>query len=364
MALFSKKEVHVLGVDIGAGGVKMVELIKSGKRPRLFTYGYADADAPIIHMAGESEEEEKKAIALQAARLKKVYKAANAQASSASASIPVSHVFSVMVRVPEGEKAQMQAAAQAQAAKLLPYKPEEMVLDTRIMDERIADMAGDNIKGAKTREVLVVATLRKIVERYTAIFTQAGVALESLETEAFALIRSLVGTDPSTIMLVDIGSERTNFFMIERGIPRTQRSIELGGKTFTKYIQDILQLEPMQADQVKKDLSRSPNPAAQKIVREILDRSLEPIIKEIEYGFMLFSEQIQRENTRPEKIILTGGSSGIPQLPMMLEDYFKIKTYIGDPWARTIYPQQLKPVLDSFGPRFSVALGLALRLSL
>lgn len=364
MGLFSKKQQHVLGVDIGAGGVKIVELAKQGKRPRLHTYGYADAQSPIIHMAGESPEDEQRAISMQAQRLRQVMQASKTTATIASASIPVSHVFSVMVRVPLGKKEEMQQAAQAQAIKLLPYKPEEMVLDTRVMDERVADLGAQDDSVKKSREVLVIATLRRIVERYSKIFQQAGIALDSLETEAFALVRSLVGNDPSTIMIVDMGSERTNFFMIQRGVPRTQRSIELGGAAFTTYIQNKLQIEYAQAEQVKKDLSRSTNVDAQHVVRDVLERSLQPIIKEIEYGFLLFSEQVQRDNSRPEKIILTGGSSGIPALSEMLEQHFKIKTYIGDPWARTVYPKELKPILDTLGPRYSVALGLALRLSL
>ncbi len=362
MGLFSKSNEHVLGVDIGAGGVKMVELVKSGKRPKLFTYGIANASAPIIHMQSETPEEEEKAIGLQATRLRKVFDASKCQATKAAASIPVSHVSSLMVRVPEGEPKTMQEQAEAQAIKLLPYPVEEMVLDTRIMKERMADL-GEK-KSKKTREVMVVATLSKIVERYSKIFAKANIPLDSLETEAFALVRALVGNDPSAVMIVDIGTERTNFFMVERGIPRTQRSISLGGATFTKTIQEIVQVEKDEAEQIKKDLSRSENPDAQKIVRELLDRSLKPIIKEIDYGFMLFSEQIHRKNTKPEKIILTGGSSGIPQLGHMLEQNFQIKSYIGDPWARVLHASDLKPVLHSIGPRMSVTLGLAMRLAM
>lgn len=363
MSFFSKSIPRVLGVDIGAGGVKLVELEKSSTRPKLFTYGYGDGLNQFIHKRSDSAEMEQQAIQLHAQRLRAVYDAAGAKAMIASASLPVSQVFSVVVRVPEADKEEVRKTAEAQASKLMQYPIEDIVLDTRIMEERIADLSADK-KKAKTREVLVIATLRKIVERYSSIFAQAHITLDSLESEAFGLIRSLVGNDPSTAMVIDIGSERTNFFMVERGIPRTQRSIELGGMTFTSAIQDILDVEMDQAEQIKKDLSRSENPEAQRIVRSLLERSLQPIVKEVEYGFMLFSEQVQRENSRPEKIILTGGSSGIPQLTEMLEDHFKIKTYIGDPWARVVYPSQIKPVLDSIGPRFSVALGLALRLAM
>lgn len=366
MGLFAKTNTNVLGVDIGARGVKMVELIKSGTRPRLATYGIGDVFDAAVHQRAGTAEEEARSVALYAQRLRKVYDACGARATIASASLPVSQVFSVVVRVAESDPESMRAAAQAQATKLLQYDPKDIVLDTRLMDERIADMTSDGAaaKKSKSREVLVIATLKSIVERYSKIFYQANIALESLETEAFGLIRSLVGTDPATTMIVDIGSKRTNFFMVERGVPRTQRSIEIGGLTFTTVIQDMLSLSQEDAEQVKKDMSHSTSPETQRVMRELLERTVQPIVKEMQYGFLLFSEQVQRENAKPERIILTGGSCGVAQLSEMLEDHFSIKTSIGDPWARVLTPSALKPVLDSFGPRMSVATGLALRLAL
>jgi hypothetical protein len=38
-----------------------------------------------------------------------------------------------------------------------------------------------------------------------------------------------------------------------------------------------------------------------------------------------------------------------------------MKVVIGDPWSRVIFPVELKPALDEIGPRFAVAIGLAMR---
>ncbi|KKQ55012.1 MAG: hypothetical protein US74_C0045G0015, partial [Parcubacteria group bacterium GW2011_GWA2_38_13] len=38
-----------------------------------------------------------------------------------------------------------------------------------------------------------------------------------------------------------------------------------------------------------------------------------------------------------------------------------MRVYLGDPWARVIYPEELKPALAEVGPRFSVAIGLAMK---
>jgi Tfp pilus assembly PilM family ATPase len=48
-------------------------------------------------------------------------------------------------------------------------------------------------------------------------------------------------------------------------------------------------------------------------------------------------------------------------LPEYLEKTLSMKTFIGDPWARVVYPLELKPGLQEIGPRFAVAIGLAMR---
>ncbi|RKX90927.1 MAG: pilus assembly protein PilM, partial [Spirochaetes bacterium] len=47
--------------------------------------------------------------------------------------------------------------------------------------------------------------------------------------------------------------------------------------------------------------------------------------------------------------------------PNYLGEALNMRVYLGDPWARVIYPEDLKPVLDEIGPRFAVAIGLAMR---
>ena len=118
-----------------------------------------------------------------------------------------------------------------------------------------------------------------------------------------------------------------------------------------------MDVEDSLVGQIKKDLSRS---------KEILDPEvfvsmLDPIIKEIEYSFDLFLSQTGNQGKRPEKIILTGGSSVLPFIKDELSKKFPMKVFVGDPWARVIHQEGFKVVLDGIGSRMSVAIGLALR---
>ena len=213
-------------------------------------------------------------------------------------------------------------------------------------------------KKQKYMRVLVTAVPKFLVSFYSQVFSRAGLKLQELETEAFALERSLVGKDTSTVMIVDVGAERTNFFIIDQGMPMTHRTLQLGGKTFERIMSDTLGMDIASVSQMKKDLARMPKNTLQ---TPLFNDAIDAIVKEIEYNFDVFLHQVGNEAKRPEKIILTGGASVIPSIQEGIEAAFAMKVFIGDPWARVVYQQPVKPLLDEIGPRMSVAIGLAMR---
>lgn len=369
-----------LGIDIGAGGVKAVELIKEKNRPVLFTYGLTsgvqDIHAFWQHSARSTggillnEPEEKSFVApvmpgpevinKYANLVKQVCNQAKIISKSAVVSLPVSAVFHAVVTLPVVEQKIFEPILKAEVKKLLPYPLEEAALDYQIIP------MGDEVK--KAQQVLVNAVPRALVAFYTAIFKKAGIKLLALETEAAALARSLVGRDEAIIMLVDIGAEHTNFFIIDKGAPITHQSIEVGGDKISSILAGVLKIDNKNIEQVKQDLFGYliNNPQDTQVLSKDKFYStfiniLEPIIKEIEYGFNLYLRQTINQNRRPEKIILTGGGALCPYLPQILADKFNLKCYIGDPWGRVVCQDGLKPVINKIGPRMSVAIGLALK---
>jgi len=157
-------------------------------------------------------------------------------------------------------------------------------------------------------------------------------------------------------MVIDIGAERTNFFIIDQSLPLTHRSISTGGRMVDMILSRTLGLPEEEIGQVKKDLSRLP-----KLDASLFSSIVDPIVKEIEYSFDLFVKQSGNESKRTEKIILTGGSSTLPFIKEEISRHFPLRVFVGDPWARLVYQDGLRPVLDSLGPRMAVSIGLALR---
>ena len=374
MGLFSKSEAY-LGIDIGAHGIKLVEFHKTKGRPQLWTYGMADEPLDIHikesheksveelaseHRVSSDSPKKEKVISVEpddpriekyAKLLKELLKESRVTTNKATASLPVSYIFHAVVTLPNIEDKEVDHIISAEVKKMLSRPVEEM----QIVHQRIPRKEGD--KDSKYTRFLVTAAPKELVRFYTAIFQKAGIELQELETEAFAVERSLVGHDKAIAMVVDIGAERTNLFIIDNSLPLTHRSINVGGQSIDKIIKNTLGIDDNLVGQVKKDLSHSKESLDPKIFLPVLD----PIMKEIEYSFDLFLSQSGNEGKRPEKIILTGGSSVLPFIKEELSKKFPMKVFVGDPWARVVYQEGLKMVLDDIGPRMGVAIGLALR---
>jgi len=366
-----------IGVDIGAGGIKLVELKQEKNRPVLFTYGLT-SEKQGVHKLHSSQEKNipellKKTDSSEAApkqeeqigedkiekyanMLKAVCKAAKITTKSAIVSLPVSSVFHTLVTLPLMKKEEVEPIVRAEVKKLLPIPLEQAALDYQVLTGKA---------GAKTQRILVNAVPHQLITFYSKIFQRAGLVLDALEPESAALTRCLVGKDQAITMIIDIGAERTSFFIIDQGVPITHQSIESGGNKIDKLLQNVLGIENNLVEQVKYDIFEYMRSVASAISEqkflELFIYVIDPIIKEIEVSFELFFRQSGNENKRPEKIILTGGMSLMPYLTKYIADKFKIKCFVGDPWARVVYQEGLRPILRQMGPRMSVAIGLALR---
>ncbi|MBI2099474.1 type IV pilus assembly protein PilM [Candidatus Uhrbacteria bacterium] len=357
MALFGKKPQSYLGIDIGTSGIKLIEISREGGRPRLYTYAYTDRAPEELGVSLIDRLDE------TAALLKKMLKAAKARSVKAISGLPGSAVFSSVLSVPVLPAKELSAYIESQASKLIPMPITDVILDWKPYGPAAPEAPKANAPEAgrqKTTKVILTAAAKSMVKKYIDIFKKTGLELSSLETEAFALIRSLVGKDKSIIAIVDIGAVRTNVIIVENGVPVLSRSIALGGLNFTKTIGAMLQMDPSNAEQFKRDAKMLGTLFAEGQIPKTLEQVFIPIGNEVRYSFNLFAGQNETPK-KVEKLILTGGSATLPQLAAFLTKLLGINAYIGDPFARTLFHEELRPVLNEIAPRFAVSAGLAMR---
>src|SRR5687768_9459781 len=317
MGLFGPKKQSYLGVDLGAGGIKLVELQNEKGRARLFTYGFTERvpESQPTNLVDSPKD--------TAELLKKMVQKAKTSTMRTVAGLPIASVFSSVITVPKGSEREVREAIQWQAKKLIPVPLEEMVLDPKIITTPgdKAKPSAPAVKGEikkdeqKSIQVLITGASKSMVGKYTAVFKQAGLELVSLETEAFALIRALIGTDRATTMIVDIGSIRTNIIIVENGIPYVTRSLDMGGVTLTKAMAKALSMDLKNAESMKNDIKSVSTLYPGEGLPKIFETSIAPMLTELQYSMNLYIGQgDQRTGKTIEKIILTGGSSALPAL--------------------------------------------------
>jgi len=374
MPLFSAA-TNYLGVDVDNHSVKVVELRNDKGRPRLMTYGYYDHPLDF-----ESKDDSAEDLKLTAAMLRETCRKAKVTGRVAISALPAFSVFSSVITLPDLSQKELAAAVRWEAKKVIPMPIDEMNLHWDLLPSEPG--AAEAVEGktdsekskdrfsfegmrllkivrrdrTKNTRILLTAAPKALVRKYLTLFREAGLTLLALDTEAFSLVRSLVGADPATVMLVDLDFTVTNIMIVQNGIPYLNRSINVGGLTITKAIASALNVNLDRAEQLKYDIGMQQ--AAGGGIPATIAQALAPVVDEIRYSLNLY-----RSQGRPgiERVILTGGSSLLSNLPQYLSNLLQLRVFLGDPWARVIYPEELKPALDEIGPRFSVAIGLGMK---
>ncbi len=362
---FKKKEGNFVGIDLGTASIKLVELSGQGGTPRLVTYGIAERSGDIVR--NNSSEEMQIVVGL----LKRLKKETRVTTTNAIAALPPFSVFSSILSLPKMPRKEIAQAVKWEAKKFVPMPLEEMILDWKPLKndygkdkEKSKSGSADNVKeekkdmgASKDLRVLITAAPRNLVSKYINIFKQAGFNLISLETESFALARSLLLDVSSPVMIIDIGALVTSISIIENGIPILNRSLDAGGETLTRAISASLSIDQSRAEQFKRDIGVINNNSGGSIPK-IIEQTLNPIINEVKYSFSLYQSQTSRG---VEKVLLVGGSSYLPHLSEYLQRVLNVNVYLSDPWFKVSYPIELKSVLEEIGARLAVSIGLALR---
>jgi len=344
MGLFLSKE-SCLGIDIGSSSIKIVELKSEGGKAKLLTYGFSEG----LHDLDQASPKEIAAI------INKICTTAGTTSRKAISALPTFSVFSSIINLAGVGEKDLASAINWEAKKVIPLPLEEMILDWKKLPAakgESANQAKDNTK------VLLTGAPRTLVKKYIEIFKNAQINLASLETETFALVRSLLGNDQSTVMLVEIGAKTSSFNIIDQNIPILNRSIDIGGWTITKTISDNLNIGLERAEQFKYDLGISSVDSADNNIPKTILESVAPIINEIKYALNLFQN---KNGKKVDRIILSGGSALLINFTSYLSKILNINVLAGDPWAKVSCPVDLKPLLDEIAPRLAIAVGLALR---
>lgn len=350
MSLFKKKPNSLVGVDIGASAVKLVEIEKEGGRHKLKNYGIFPLPEYLKSRNYRAYLELLKVPAEEIAGIiNKVIKEAKIQSRDACISIPVYSSFFTLIDLPNMSKKETAAAVPFEARKYVPVPISEVVLDWSIISQS---------DKKSTQQILIVAVPKEIIARYKQIVKLSGLKLKRMEAETFSLARALVGNDKGVIAIIDIGARSINVSVVDGGFIRATDNLEMGGLKIVDTVFQQIKLNPQDAEKLKKTILVSGLSKIQNTeIRDIIKSIFNAILIEIKKIVDSYQNKYNREI---EKYILVGGISQTLDFVDYFTNKLDIEVFLGNPFARVVYPSLLKPAIKEIGPSLAAAIGLAM----
>lgn len=359
-SLVGGTEDNAVGIDIGSSAIKIVEIKRKGGKAILETYGaialgpYDNLDAgAVANLPVEKISE----------ALKEVLKQSDTTAVSAAFSIPIQSSLIFSVELPlQVKETEISEVVATEARKYIPVPVTEVSLDYFKLPQKepsFLEMNSSDIQATPNEKVnvLVVATQNDAVSKYRSIVSEANLSASFFEIEIFSSIRANFEHELSPVLLMDFGASRTKLSIVEFGMVKSYHSIERGGAYITESISKSLSIPFAEAEKMKKEFGLFGNPT-EKSLSDIIKIHTDYIFSETNNVLLGYEKKYNRAIS---KVIFSGGGSLLKGLKEVAMNNFQAEIELGHPFSKVGAPAFLQKVLETMGPEFAVALGLALR---
>src|SRR3989344_4040028 len=309
-ASFGKKggTDSVLGIDIGASSIKVVQLRASRGRAVLETYGEIplgpygkQAVGKVVKLPPETIAE----------ALTDLMREANVTARIAGISIPFSSSLITVLDLPKVDNEALKRMIPIEARKYIPVPIGEVTLDWSVLPaEEGEDSAFDQLQGkgalrVKGQEVLLVAIHNDILTIYQNVAANAGITVSFYEIDIFSTIRSSLGHGIAPFLLVDLGAATTKIYVVESGIVRLTHLMSEGGQHATEILERSMSWEFEKAERVKRERGLVDSTAysgeENEKIKEALLSTLSRVFSEVNRVLLSYG---QRYNKNVSRVVL------------------------------------------------------------
>ncbi len=347
MGLFRRSAAPELGIDIGSGAVKLLELSRRNGHLRIESYAVQPLPA---HAVVEQNIVDMEAVA---AAVQVALRRSGTRARRVATAVPTAASISKRIALPADLSAdELEAQIELQAEQHVPYPAEEVSLDYQVLGPG---------RQEEEIEVLLVASRRAHLAARVGALEAAGLIPRVVDIEAYAMESAgalacrLLPANAKLVALIDIGAGMTSFTVLRQGRSAYAREQVFGGRMLTEELMRRYGLSAEAADRAQRTAEL---PAGSE--DELLAPFKDAIAQQAARSLQLWLSSGQRANV--EHILLTGGCATIPGLCEQLQAHTGIATTIANPFgAMTLAPAVQPHRLAQDAPALMVACGLALR---
>ncbi|MBP9817960.1 type IV pilus assembly protein PilM [Candidatus Shapirobacteria bacterium] len=335
-----------IGIDVGVGSIKIVQVSKEGEKLVLGAIG--EAKTPRVDwLKGENKN---KALVEVGNAIKMLMSDMKIKASQVVASLPEDEVVSRLVRLPPLKDSEIKDALQFEAETFVPYPLNEVSIDYEILEQD---------EGGRVT-VYAIAARNDLIQSYIKLFKSVGLELLALESPAVAIRRTVASSvsKDAAILLIDMGEKYSDIVGINKGNVYFTRAMSVGGDSLTRAISINLGLDMVSAEEYKKAYGMKASELEGKIKNSILP-VFANMAEEIRRALASFRED---QGKAVDLLVLSGGGANLPGLAEELTRLLGVEVQVMQPFINMDVSRITLPIdLNSEGCRFSLAAGLSLR---
>lgn len=348
MRLLSSKGRHLVGIDICATSVKLVNIQRQQGIFHLKAYGIeALLPGTVVDKLIIDTEAVGHAITQLA---KRCQVAGNDAATAVSGSAVITKIIDMDMALSDVER---EAQIRLDADQYIPYPLEEVNLDFEVLGPSLVD---ENLV-----QVLLAASRSENVDQRVDALTFGGLKTKIMDIESHAIERAFglmvdnLPNMPELVALVDIGHNQTTLYIAKNGEFVYSREQLFGGLQLTEAIQNRYGLSFEEATVNKREQALPDDYYA-----EILTPFMESTIQQVTRSLQFYFSSSQYNSI--DHVVLAGGSSSILGLSGMVAQKLGVPVTVANPFVNMTIDSYIdNEQLAADAPSLLAACGLALR---
>lgn len=373
-SIFGSPQKSVLGIDIGASAIKLVQIKRKKGIAELETYGELALGPYGDEVVGRSVQ---LPVEMVAEALRNLLRESGVTANECGLAIPLSASLVSLVEMPNLEPAQLSQVIALEARKYIPVPLSEVSLDwwvipkeeTQEQVEKITDEDDTRKAVLQARkkdmrpavpkvDVLIVAIHNEALHLYQDIVSRAGLKTRFFEIEIFSAVRSVLEHGIAPILVLDMGATSTKLYLVRSGVIRDSHLVSRGSQDITSALSKALNVTLSEAEEIKRGQGLRYEVNGQSIAKTV-PMNLEYILSEANRVIMNYQKKY---NNAVTQAVLIGGGVLLPGFLEIAQETMSIDVVAGNPFSKLETPAFLDDMLKKTGPEFAVAVGVALRL--
>ena len=348
--MFLRKKSEIIGLDIGSSSIKVIQLEDEDGGYRLSKFGMRTLEPEMI-VDGTIMDSVRCVETLQG-----LLKDQSITAKDAVISLSGHSVIIKRVSLPQMTEDELAESIKWEAEQYIPFDINDVDIDFQILNSFV------DADGKPQIDVLLAAVKKDKLSEYTSLVIEAGLKPVIVDIDSFALENMYeinYGTnEKETVALINIGASITNINILQKGMFAFMRDVSIGGNKYTESIQKELGLSYEDAEKAKR--GEDVEGVNTFTIDTIIENVSTEIVSEITRSFGYFKTSSGSENI--DKLLLSGGSSGMKNLNTFLQEHLGIEVETVNPFKHIKIPPEFDSnFITEVTPLAAVAVGLGIR---